>query len=86
MSVNQLVSGIVTSKALHDPVDGATNMKVHRFVFTEGLAWSRRRISGRPDGPLFSGLDADAGAAEGVGSSGRIRTYDPPVNSRMLYR
>jgi integrase len=22
----------------------------------------------------------------GVGSSGRIRTYDPPVNSRMLYR
>ena len=23
---------------------------------------------------------------EGVGSSGRIRTYDPPVNSRMLYR
>jgi integrase len=25
-------------------------------------------------------------AQEGVGSSGRIRTYDPPVNSRMLYR
>jgi hypothetical protein len=23
---------------------------------------------------------------EGVGSPGRIRTYDPPVNSRMLYR
>jgi integrase len=23
---------------------------------------------------------------EGIGSSGRIRTYDPPVNSRMLYR
>ena len=22
---------------------------------------------------------------EGVGSSGRIRTYNPPVNSRMLY-
>jgi hypothetical protein len=22
----------------------------------------------------------------GVGSPGRIRTYDPPVNSRMLYR
>jgi len=21
----------------------------------------------------------------GVGSSGRIRTYNPPVNSRMLY-
>ena len=25
-------------------------------------------------------------AQGGVGSSGRIRTYDPPVNSRMLYR
>jgi integrase len=23
---------------------------------------------------------------QGIGSSGRIRTYDPPVNSRMLYR
>ena len=23
---------------------------------------------------------------EGIGSPGRIRTYDPPVNSRMLYR
>jgi hypothetical protein len=23
---------------------------------------------------------------KGIGSSGRIRTYDPPVNSRMLYR
>jgi hypothetical protein len=22
---------------------------------------------------------------EGIGSSGRIRTYNPPVNSRMLY-
>ena len=24
-------------------------------------------------------------ALKGVGSSGRIRTYNPPVNSRMLY-
>ncbi len=24
-------------------------------------------------------------AQAGVGSSGRIRTYNPPVNSRMLY-
>ena len=31
------------------------------------------------DGNLLS-------AQAGVGSSGRIRTYDPPVNSRMLYR
>jgi hypothetical protein len=30
---------------------------------------------------LFHGPDP-----AGVGSSGRIRTYDPPVNSRMLYR
>jgi integrase len=36
--------------------------------------------SGKVEGP-------EALAAQGgVGSSGRIRTYDPPVNSRMLYR
>src|SRR5215472_17436026 len=27
----------------------------------------------------------DPNGPEGVGSSGRIRTYNPPVNSRMLY-
>ena len=36
-------------------------------------------------------IPADGGgkslkAKAGIGSSGRIRTYDPPVNSRMLYR
>ena len=35
----------------------------------------------RNDEPLASGT-----YGAGVGSSGRIRTYDPPVNSRMLYR
>ena len=31
-------------------------------------------------------LAEDVTGQEGVGSPGRIRTYDPPVNSRMLYR
>jgi integrase len=35
----------------------------------------------RNDEPLASGT-----YGSGIGSSGRIRTYDPPVNSRMLYR
>jgi len=30
-------------------------------------------------------LPGNRGQSE-LGSSGRIRTYDPPVNSRMLYR
>jgi hypothetical protein len=33
-----------------------------------------------------SSLPAVAKSPGKVGSSGRIRTYDPPVNSRMLYR
>ncbi len=33
-----------------------------------------------------SGAGNSLTALVGVGSSGRIRTYDPPVNSRMLYR
>jgi integrase len=37
-----------------------------------------RDIRGEGDGNPLTGLG-------GVGSSGRIRTYNPPVNSRMLY-
>ena len=32
-----------------------------------------------------SGSGKSLSAQAGVGSSGRIRTYNPPVNSRMLY-
>ena len=38
-----------------------------------------RDIRGEDAGKSLTGRD-------GVGSPGRIRTYDPPVNSRMLYR
>ena len=40
----------------------------------------------RADAYLCEGGAKSLTAKVGVGSSGRIRTYDPPVNSRMLYR
>ena len=46
---------------------------------TENEKGQLRDIRRDGDGKSLRPLD-------GVGSSGRIRTYDPPVNSRMLYR
>ena len=48
-----------------------------------------RECKGQPGQPITDFWDvwrnALLTAKVGVGSSGRIRTYNPPVNSRMLY-
>jgi hypothetical protein len=55
-----------------------------------GAAFPRPQALSSPDAdPRGSGRDDGEKSSKrqrGVGSSGRIRTYDPPVNSRMLYR
>ena|GEM_PF-5866092 len=43
------------------------------------------RVAGQPPAKQSGGHARKAQVNEKNGSSGRIRTYNPPVNSRMLY-
>jgi hypothetical protein len=56
------------------------------FLVPSGLTWDSERFGTVESGLFFSRLARDSSSRGEDGSSGRIRTYDPPVNSRMLYR
>jgi hypothetical protein len=69
---------IVTERETADALLRADAYLSTQPTGTESEKGQLRDIRDGKDGKSLTGLG-------GVGSSGRIRTYNPPVNSRMLY-
>ena len=68
-------------------VDGSARRRISAEVTVDGGGVPRPVLARRGTLAWSAGGPGAWGPVSArVGSSGRIRTYDPPVNSRMLYR